>query len=276
MNDTLKRAIHSVLTKAPADESFRLDHTAKRLANLNLLTKVLDSVRPHLVHLSGDFNEPVDRMSISLYVTILQLADAMKLIASAGPSIAIPTLGRQALDAYVDLHNVLTHRNYWKCLELADDRSWMKALQHASAGQNEYFRSISKAGDLAERRKLFAQSIKNWQKKGVHVPSAKDRFVMAGMKQEYDAVWLMLSAFAHNNPSPLISRTFNLTNGVPQVEVSAREVPYELAAISHTADLLIWASEKIHQRFGRKDLNLSEARKASEELSRLVAENDEN
>jgi hypothetical protein len=268
--DAVRNALRAARAPALEDEP-----AEKRRSILRLLSVVLETIKPQLPRLSFDIEKPVDRISISLYLTIIQLSDAMLLVASAGPSIAVPTLGRQALDAYVDLHNVLTHNDYWKRLELADDQSWLKGLQHASAGKNPYWTALSTSGSfLAEGRKEHADRIKQWTREGLKVAEAKERFELAGMEREYDALWLMLSSFAHNNSSLLISRHFRIREGErPEAEATPSQVPFEMACIGHSAELLILASEKIHARYGDRSLDLSAARKASEELNqRMLAE----
>lgn len=269
IRDAVRRALRETRSLPLRDDS-----TERRLEILRLLSVVLQLVKQHISKLTFDIEEPADRFSISLYLTILQLCDAILLVASAGPSIAIPTLARQILDAYVDLHNVLTHEGYWKRLELADDVSWQKGMQHASVGKNPYWDALSSSGTLlTEGRKLHADRIKQWIKEGVTQAAPKERFELAGMQREYHALWLMLSSYTHNNSSLLISRHFRIQeNEQPQIEVTPNHVPFEQASIGHCAELLILASEKVHARHGDRALDLAEARRASEELNRRMLE----
>lgn len=257
----LSEAIGSVL----ADHARRYQPLDERAEHLGFLQAVLAFCRDHLGSIKGHFQEPAERIGVPLYCTLIQLGDAIHIVSSNGPSAAVPSLTRQALDAYVDLKNVLTHETYWQRLEVADDQHWNTALQIASAGKNPYFRAISESGLLLEDgRRHHARKLGEWQKAGLKKLEASERFNLAGMKDEYETVWPMLSAYLHNNLSALYSRHYAIREDGPPKEIalSPDKIPYELAGISHVAELLLVASEMIHARCGNKALDTSGIRQA--------------
>lgn len=245
----------------------------ERQANLAYLGLVIDAVRPLMANLVGSVHQEVDRIALSLYMTLFQLAESVRLLASHGPSIAIPTLTRQALDGYVDLCNVLKQENYWKRLQLADDQSWQKALQVASAAKNPFMKLISESGDtLIDGRRLHAERIAEWKRQGITEADAKERFKIAEMSNEYESVWPMLSAYLHNSVSLLMSRHFNISEDEPlQIDMRPKQFPYELSCTAHIGELLLMAAEKIHERFGSERIDLSAVHRATKELTDRVA-----
>jgi hypothetical protein len=62
---------------------------------------------------------------------------------------------RSALDAYVDLKNLLQDPTYWMQLEAADSFEWGKLLQAASAPGNQYLASFRSDPDFPDYRRLM-------------------------------------------------------------------------------------------------------------------------
>lgn len=274
---SLRNSISQILrtaqqNAAQTDAPRREKAKSQRIENLAFLRLSVDSARAEMNHLHGSFHDAKDRISLSLYVTLFDLADAICLTASHRPSIAVPTLARQALDAYVDFINVLTHENYWKRLELMDDIKWKTALEHASAGRNPYLQSITEHDGLNEMRKAHTQQISEWERQSIKPLEPRERFCLAGMENEYQGIWANLSSAAHNNLSSVMSTRFDLDASRPRELILEPEiVPYESAAIAHTGYLLMEATEKIHRRNGKKDIDLSNVRTAEEKLRDIEA-----
>lgn len=264
IDKAVKRALEQSKDSSSQDDG-------ERHATIAYLALVAETVRPLVGQLTGRIKQPVDRIALSLYVTLIQLAESVKVIAERGPNIAVPTLARQALDAFVDLSNVLTHEHYWKRLEYADDLSWKKELEHASAPGNPFLRLISESGDtLVESRKLHGQRIAEWKRQGISEAKAEERFRLAGMESEYDALWLMLSAYMHNNVSLLMSRHFSVAANEPmQIDLQPARIPYEIACVAHVGEMLMMAAEKVHERFGSGPIDLTALRRATNELAGL-------
>lgn len=234
------------------------------------LSRALIILRTASGELAGQISRPIDRAALCLYCTMLELAGDIETLARAKPSISIPTVTRQLLDAYVDLINVLDPKqpDYWRNLEVADARTWKIWLERASAGRNSYMRQVSQDEGLPATRRANAIKLKEQEDADASKLEAQCRFTLAGMKDVYEAVWSMLSAYAHNNMSCLFSRHFvESADGSYELYLAPDRVPYELACILQSVEFLADASERIHRRFGTEIPDLASVLEA---LQRLV------
>lgn len=107
--------------------------------------------------------EPTNHFAGLLYFEIIELAGSVIVLRQnqrvAGVSIAT----RTALDAFVDLKNLLKDPDYWMQLEAADSGEWSKLLQTASARGNQYldgFRADPAFPDYRKHMKKATQKAK--------------------------------------------------------------------------------------------------------------------
>jgi hypothetical protein len=233
---------------------------------LERLVRAADAGLPFLTVKVGDDSGAVASV---LYFTILDLCSALEGCAKNGRSIACPTLARQIIDAYVDLVNVVDVEGYVAQMELADAQSWAQLLEHASRGTNPYLRSFTESPYLADWRRKHAQQINEARRHSVRRKEAEERFRLAGMEDEYFTVWKLLSASMHNNLSVLRSRHHQVAGNRIGFRSSQFNTPYELSAVSHACDLLVGATDFIHERYGAADADvLAKVREPWQELRR--------
>lgn len=248
---TTRNAVHAALK-----QSVQTSITPNaRVEAISFLKAVAEFATVEYPHLKYDRHNMEHLMGVSMYATMIQLASAICQVSSAGPSVATPTLARQATDAFLDLRLLLKDADYWKRLECADAIYWQKLFEVSSAGKNPILGSLSKEPTLPARRKENAQLIKKRKDAGLAPLAAEDRFRKLDIQDEY-ATWQLLSAFAHNSSSSAIGRCFVISSDQPpSPKLKPDLVPFEVAAILQLGDYLMHATSGIHERYGRKQFD---------------------
>lgn len=240
------------------------------------LAALVDFAYRSLSELKAPIDDPRSEAVVLLYYTMLDLCNAIHLCAVHKRSIAVPTLARQVLDAYVDFTNAIGEEGirYVRRMELADDQNWLEALTEASSGKNAYYKSFTEAPQLVEWRKLHKDATKEAARQGLSRADAEERFREAELLPEYRSVWKILSASMHNNTSTLRSRHYERTGDSFEIVCSDGRAPYEISCLLHCTELLLNASEVLHEKWGAGRKHFAAQRDRHDELARREAEDD--
>lgn len=190
------------------------------------------------------------KFATTLFCTIVSLADSVRVLGRARSPIAVTTITRQALDAYIDLTNVIRHEDYWLRLELHDSQVWKGILETVSAGDNPVLRALYDNPELPEVRKVTAQHLKDLKSKGIVAASIEARFELAEQGQIYSSLYKLLSACAHNNTSMLRALHKAWRPNEKSVTLFPTDAPYEIPAYLQLVQIVAFAVERMDSKFG--------------------------
>jgi hypothetical protein len=242
---------------------------------LNLLHFCIRSVESIVSHMRFDAVDPTDRYALAL---LLVITDYARGVASAGVAetfAGIPGQTRSALDAYVDIANLCDYPDYWKHLEAADAGSWSKVLQAASRGGNPFLQAITASEYLRDGRSYYARKLKTLASSGIEKLNIDERFEKAGLKNEYEAAYGLMSAEAHNNVSSLVSRYFDITEDEIRLrqpgEDNQKTAHYELPCTLMMSEILLRSTEKVLKHCGHGVAKLSEAYERFHAIAAIVS-----
>jgi hypothetical protein len=185
---------------------------------LELLELSISRADGALSNLRFDINDPALQCSVALLLAILDLARSVVASDRAGTYAAVAIVTRSAIDAYTDLVNLCENNEYWERLEAADAFEWRKVLESASRGRNPILEPLRKNETFVQGRRMQSDRLDELSNRGVAKLETKERFERAGLTNEYDSVYQMLSAEAHNNISHLRSRYFCLIEAQDDLE----------------------------------------------------------
>ena len=221
-----------------------------------------------------DFFDPQQRVCIGFLQAIIEYARAIHMVASQGMYYAPTTMHRAALDAYVDIVNVCKDREYCEHLEAADALSWKRLLERASAGRNPLLKAIAEAEHFEDGRRMYSDTVRELEARGVKKLEPADRFKLAEMTDEYEAAYAMLSAEAHNNVSFVTNHYFVVSTEEPALRPfgSTPGNGAPKATVLNMAEIVLSATEKVLRLCRHGTAILSPARYVFEGIhARLVA-----
>lgn len=212
------------------------------------LKKAHDDFQPLSEKIIFDKTSPLHRNTISLYGSIIELTGSIIFLLNKRLATGAPILLRAILEAYVDLVNLINNKRYGYNLEVSYLKEWLKILEEAKIGKNEYLASITEEPSLED-------SISNWrkektrlEKKGYRSLRIDQKFKLADMQKEYKSVYNMLCSDSHNNLRSLITRH------VEREETDFSIVFYKAYTLEDSAihvgtnaELLVRATQIIHE-----------------------------
>lgn len=245
---------------------------------LDMLGVCVRGVETAIPQTRFDFAHQADIYLAAMWLAVKDYAIGVLALGRARALVALPSTVRSALDAYVDIANLCDHPDYWEHLEAADANSWSKLLQVASRGENPFLLGISKSEYLSTGRGMYADRLRKLSARGITKLEIGERFKKAGLKNEHESAYSLMSAEAHNNVSHLITRYFDFVSG----EVGLRQMGNETLGgpqfdLSNTllmADILLQASEKVLRHCGHGVAVLAEARVQFEPLAAKILKAD--
>jgi hypothetical protein len=217
-----------------------------------------------------DFYEPRHRYAVLLLRVVLDHARDVVALNKAARCGGVALITRSALDAYADIANLGDHANYWEHLVAADASSWKPLLERASQGKNPVLKALSEDEVFPMGRHHYAQELKALQAKGVKKLDIQDRFRRAGLTNEYEATYAILSAEAHNNVSGLQSRYIDWDENSAWIidigEESRHRHHYETACTLTMSEIVIQSTEKVLQLLGHGTAVMSPARSQLDQI----------
>jgi hypothetical protein len=170
-------------------------------------------------NLRFDFYNSQQKVCIGLFQAVIEYAKAVHEIVLRRLFYAPTALHRAALEAYVDIVNASEDRGYCEHLEAADSLSWKRLLERASAESNPLLKEIAEAEFFETARRMHSERVRQLEKKGVKKLEPAERFQLAGMTDEYEAAYAMLSAEAHNNVSFITNHYFDVRAEPPMLRI---------------------------------------------------------
>ena len=225
-----------------------------------------------------DFDEPRYRYSILLLWTVLDYARDVMALSLAARYGAISIITRSALDAYADIANLGDHPDYWRHLVAADASKWKQLLERASSGKNPVLNDLSADELLPIGRQKYAQELKALQAKGVKKLDIDERFKRAGLTNEYESLYAILSAEAHNNVSGLQSRYIDWDETSAWIisygDASSRSHHYQEPCTLTMSEIVIQSTEKVLALLGHGTAVMSAARSQMEDIWKRVQANE--
>jgi hypothetical protein len=132
--------------------------------------------------------------TLCLYLTLIELCGAVIALRDETLASGVASIARSALDAFVDIRNLLEDSTYWVRLEAADDFEWKKVLENASAGGNTALGPLGAAPNFAELRRQISDRVKAAEKAGTAKLSPEERFAKANLRPECQSLFAFLSA----------------------------------------------------------------------------------
>jgi hypothetical protein len=221
-----------------------------------------------------DFYAQRDRYAVLLLYAVIDDARAVVALAKAGTHSVIPIVTRSALDAYADIANLCDHADYWKYLEEADASKWKKLLEHASRGDNPALKNLSEDNVFPIGRRQYSQDLKTLRAQGVGSLGIETRFERAGLTNEYESIYGLLSAEVHNNISTLQSRYLDWDDDRAWItahgESSDHQHHYEPPCTLTMSEIVIRSTEKVLRLFGHGIAVLSAANSELERIWKLA------
>ena len=216
----------------------------------DFLKRAHDALQPLSQRINFSKEHPLHRNIIALYGSIIELTGSSILLVGKRLITGVPVLLRSILEAYVDLYNLSENPTYGYALELSYIKEWLKILQEAKGGKNEYLADIAAAPSLDA-------SIADWQRKKQHFEAKghrslkiEQKFQRANMEKEYRSIYNSLCSDAHNNLRSLIDRHVELGHGDFEVVFYKAYTPDDSAVhVGMNAELLVRASQRVHQFF---------------------------
>jgi len=199
------------------------------------------------IRFSDDFTNHFAGM---LYFEIIELTGTVILLRKNGRVAGVSIAMRTALDAFVDIKNLLKYPDYWMNLEVADSGEWSKLLQAASAPDNQYLDGFRVDPAFPAYRKHMKKKLKDAKAASAVKLGTEERFTRVGMRNDYIGLYSALSSDVHNNSSHLKYRHTRLKNAEFVFTLYSGEGGYGDAILLSLAEIVLFASEDIHERFG--------------------------
>jgi hypothetical protein len=246
---------------------------------LGLLRLCVNAVEAAIPQIRLNIGNRTDLYLMVMLLAVKDYARGVLALGDAMTAVAVPGTVRSALDAYVDIANLCDHPDYWKHLEAADANSWSKLLQAASRPDyNPFLKSIRESESLPVGRSHYADRLKKLSADGVSKLDIGERFQMAGLKNEWESAYSLMSAEAHNNVSHLLNRYFDLTwdeIGLRQPGKETLDSPqFDLSNTLLMSDILLHSTEKVLRHCGHGVAVLAAARAQFEPLAARIMKAD--
>lgn len=214
---------------------------------LTFLKKAHNDFQPLSQQLIFDKTHALHRTSIALYGSILELTGACILLVDCRLVTGVPILLRAILEAYVDLVNLLQNARYGYNMEVSHLKEWLKLLEEAKTGMNEYLADISKAPNLDSTITKWSEEKRKLQAKGYRALKIEEKFKLADMEKEYRSIYNSLCSDAHNNLRALVERHIEREQTDFSMVVYKAYSPEDSAVyVGMSAELLMRATEFIH------------------------------
>ena len=186
-----------------------------------------------------------------LYASIIELGNSICRLLSNGEATGTRTLARMAMEAFVDLTNLMSDRTYVNNLQVRELREWQLTYERAAKG-NPYFAGIAREPGFEERRETEARELETLRQQGFNRLSAEDRFRRAGKSEDYDGAYRWMSSDSHNSLRSLVQRHMNVVDekNAELHILMELDLDRELSVLATVSDLLIGASKLVLRHFG--------------------------
>lgn len=217
------------------------------------LLKLLNDVHDQAVAAAGKLRisaSPANHCAVLLYFTLVESAGSVAILRENSRFAGVTAIVRSALDAFVDIKNLLSEPEYWRHLDAADSIEWKKVLEAASVPGNDYLVGLSGSPRFPANRQKVAAKVAAYAKAGIAKLSPEERFEKAKLTAEYQALYSMLSADSHNNTSALKTRHTRQEGDETLLELYSGKGSYADSVLLSLAEMIMFTTEDLHERFG--------------------------
>ncbi|EGR1559829.1 TPA: hypothetical protein NJ487_004488 [Vibrio parahaemolyticus] len=189
------------------------------MVELKLLKEVLDFSHEKITTIDFVTKEKSNSYSISIYCSLIELAKSFHTLIGCKEYTGSLSIYRTFLENYVELINLINDNKYLKHIELEFYEHKLRTLNSAEKG-NVYLVSLLEfTGIEIPKNKLRINEIK--QELGIkNKYRIKEKFSMANMLGEYEAVYTELCSESHCNLGALFSRHFEYDEENKQIGIS--------------------------------------------------------
>lgn len=213
----------------------------------DFLKRAHDGLQPLSTKLAFDKHHPLHRNLVALYGSIIELTGGLIVLVDRRLITGVPVLLRSILEAYVDFRNLASNPTYGYSLELGHIKEWLKILQEAKTGKNEYLLEISQAPDLDQRIAEWTRKKIALEARGYRSLKIEQKFQRAEMEKEYRSQYNSLCCDAHNNLRALVDRHIEIDGEGFEVVYYKAYTPEDSAVyVGTNAEILIRASQELH------------------------------
>lgn len=208
----------------------------------------------HMEYLRPDKQHPWHRTLIALYLSLIEYSDSLIYLAENEKSIAIPTVFRSLLEAYVDFKNLSEDKTYGHHMDASNTKQLLNFLEEASKNKNAYFGLTAAEPNLTseiqkQKNKLTQLKANGYLDKKDRPLSICKKFEKAGMIQEYNGVYGYLCTHSHNNINSLEERFFVFNKAKNDFEIILFKKPEDSEFDSYLTtgcEILRKGSHSIH------------------------------
>ena len=235
--------------KEPVDKS---KNSATGKEHLQLLQWTIPALIEKAEELKFAKENRIDLWLVLLYASILELANsACRLISSTEPA-GCRTLTRMALEAYVDLTNLMSDDDYVNHLDFGSLKEWQKTFDLAKSG-NIYFKSLCDEPGFDDEVASEAERLASLRDSGYRMLNVRERFERANMGDDYQGVYHWLCSDTHSSLRGLSLRHIEYLDDQSYAIHILKDEPVDaqLPIMSILLGYLIESSKLIHARFGK-------------------------
>ncbi|VEL96883.1 hypothetical protein ALT761_01876 [Alteromonas sp. 76-1] len=168
----------------------------------NLMVKVLD----HFEHIKFDKSNAWHRLMVSLYCSVVENSDTLLVLQKKRKGVALPTVTRSLMEAFVDLKNLTNDKGYGYFLDVAYYKEWLRVTTAAKNPDNALLQELSQATEFEQQVKEWEEKLDALKAQGYIKLSQYKKFEKAEMIDEYASIYNFLCAHSHNNQRALIDR----------------------------------------------------------------------
>jgi hypothetical protein len=221
------------------------------MTHLALLKKLIDEIIERTQLIKFDAANRYDLCTVMLYASIIELSKSVCTLIDVGEPTGTRTLTRTALEALVDLTNLIDDLNYVHHLDANSLKEWLKTYEAAEEG-SEFFAKIAEVPGLREQIDKEQSDLADLIKNGFRPLNVYHRFERAGMAELYQTIYAWLCSDSHNSFRGLTDRHIEVSeNGEISLHIlKDSNVENHLHIIDTLCGFLISASQLIHQQFG--------------------------
>jgi len=202
-------------------------------------------------HLNFNKQHAWHRTLVQFYGSLVELSHALHAVFTVEAYIAIPSIFRSLLEAYVDFINLVQNPKYGYYLDYAYYTQWLKLLDAAESGRNAFLASISDDAMRPWFRRTLENALSELVSKGYKKGLDNvEKFRMAGMEAEYRSLYNFLCCDSHNNIRALIGRHIEFDDDNQSFELAIhreRKTGEFAAELCQAAKLLADAGIRLHR-----------------------------
>lgn len=236
------------------------------------LEEPLRRARSSLANAKLDLSNRQTLVSAMLALTIVDLVSSASCLLLGGCHRGVVLIQRSALEALVDLKNLTQDEDYIAQIQLQEIQHVKNSDWAFKKGENRYVARVSELQKEAlrhasDREEEIRSSFEQQRPMRLH-----EKFRLAGMEDEYDAIYARWSEEAHNGLSTLAMRHVEAIDAEKPLLVASTIYRSEVATfVQGFSRILLLAVTALHQLAGQSTEALETAVKTADEEARLIA-----